>query len=69
MYSPGEKDKLVISVLDTGVGIKAEDKKQLFKMFACLTNTRQMNTHGIGLGLFISKNIVNQFGGEIFCES
>lgn len=66
IYQAGEKDKVVISVLDTGVGIKRNDQKSLFKMFGTLNNTRQMNTHGIGLGLFICKKIVEEFKGAIF---
>lgn len=58
-------DKVVISVLDTGIGIKAEDKRRLFKLFGTVSNTRQMNTNGIGLGLVISENIVKVFGGDI----
>jgi signal transduction histidine kinase len=53
MYQSEQQDKLVISVLDTGIGIKDKDQKQLFKMFGTLKNTQQMNTNGIGLGLFI----------------
>ena len=33
-------DKIVISVVDTGIGIKKKDKKKLFKLFGCLQNTR-----------------------------
>ena len=41
----------------------------LFKMFGTLSNTKQMNTHGVGLGLFICKKIVEQFSGAIFVQS
>ena len=56
-----EKDKLVISVHDTGIGIKKRDILKLFKLFGTLKNTSQMNTQGIGLGLVISENIVQAF--------
>lgn len=58
-------DKIVISVIDTGIGIKPEDRRRLFKLFGTVSSTRQMNTNGIGLGLVISENIVNSFGGSI----
>lgn len=62
MFKPETKrDKLVISVIDSGIGIKPKDKLRLFKLFGCLSNTRQMNTQGIGLGLVISENIVKSF--------
>lgn len=45
MFIPDPKrDKLVISVIDTGIGIKTKDKLRLFKLFGTLSNTRQMNT-------------------------
>ena len=53
-----ERDKIVISVHDTGIGIKKRDIIKLFKLFGTLKNTSQMNTQGIGLGLVISENIV-----------
>ena len=55
ILNPGRKAKIVISVKDTGVGISADDQQNLFKMFGTVKNTRQMNTGGIGLGLFICK--------------
>ena len=59
MYAPEiNKDKLVIEVLDTGIGIQDEEIKKLFKMFGFLKNTQQMNTKGIGLGLYFSNKIV-----------
>jgi len=55
------RDKLVISVTDSGIGIKKRDIIKLFKLFGTLKNTSQMNTQGIGLGLVISENIVQAF--------
>ena len=40
IYRPGDKDKVVISVLDTGVGMKRKDQMNLFKMFGTLNNTK-----------------------------
>lgn len=54
-FEPQERDKIVITVLDTGAGISEKDQKKLFKMFGCLKSTQQMNTQGIGLGLFICR--------------
>ena len=34
------KDKIIIEVVDSGIGIKKKDKKKLFKLFGCLQNTR-----------------------------
>ena len=70
ILEPNEKrDKIAICVTDTGIGIKKKDRLNLFKLFGCLKNTKQMNTQGIGLGLVISENIVKAFGGSIDVKS
>ena len=50
---------------DTGVGISVQDQGKLFKLFGMLEDNKQLNTHGIGLGLVISQQIVEIFGGKI----
>lgn len=70
IYMPHhEHAKLVVTVYDTGIGIKKEDQLKLFKLFGTLQNTIQMNTNGIGLGLVISENIIKAFGGKIGVKS
>ena len=54
-----------MSCIDTGIGIKEKEQRKLFQMFGYLQDTKQMNIHGIGLGLNISKKIVEQFEGSI----
>ena len=58
-----------VTVSDTGVGIQDKDKDKLFQLFGFLETTKELNTKGIGLGLHISKQIVQQFGGDISFES
>lgn len=58
-----------IEVEDTGIGIKKEHQHKLFKLFGFIDATRELNTSGVGLGLHISKQIVKQFGGDIFVRS
>ena len=48
-----EKQSLVVHVIDSGVGISAEDLPKLFTRFGKLHRTSQMNSDGIGLGLTI----------------
>ena len=55
-----------VSVKDSGCGIKPQDRDKLFKLFGTIESTRKkVNTKGIGLGLVISKMIVEQFDGKI----
>ena len=60
---------LVIHVSDTGVGIAKEDIPNLFNKFGKLQRTTEMNSDGIGLGLTIVKQIVEQGGGYVDVES
>ena len=55
--------------MDTGVGIKPDDIGKLFKLFGFLENTKEINTKGIGLGLYICKKITTIFGGSMSVES
>lgn len=56
---------LKIEVIDTGQGIKDEDKDKLFKAFS-QANASINRTHGgTGLGLNISRNLVQLMGGKI----
>ena len=56
-------------MIDTGIGIKEEDQPKLFKLFGYVQDSKQMNIHGIGLGLTISKKIIDQFNGEVSMTS
>lgn len=53
-----------ISIIDTGVGIKPEDAKRLFQPFFSTKSTK-----GTGLGLWISKGIVQKYYGTLSCRS
>jgi signal transduction histidine kinase len=61
--------KLNIIIEDTGVGIKESDLSKLFKYFGKLKDTSNINKKGTGLGLNISKRIVESMGGEVSVES
>jgi len=65
-------DKVVISVADTGIGIEKEDQKHLFEKFYQAGRFDPRNPQeqqGSGLGLYISKNIINLHGGDMWLES
>lgn len=57
------------TVRDTGVGIRQEDMSKLFKFFGQISSTKDINKSGMGLGLTISKMIIQQLGGEINLQS
>ena len=60
---------LEIEVKDTGIGISEENQEKLFKLFGFLEGSKEQNKNGIGLGLAISKQIVEQYEGEISLKS
>ena len=58
-----------IDVIDSGIGIKEDDKDKLFRLFGFVQDAKQMNTNGIGLGLVISDQLVTKMKGKISFES
>lgn len=64
-----EKDKrVIISIKDTGIGVSREDLSVLFSKFKQLKSFDQARK-GTGLGLVVSKGIVEAHGGQIWAES
>ena len=60
---------LIISVRDTGRGIKAENIEKLFTKFERLDVEKNSTTEGTGLGLAITKALVEMMGGKINVQS
>lgn len=65
----GNEKVVQISVSDTGPGIPAEDIPHLFQKFYRVDNSSTRTIGGTGLGLFISRKIVELYGGRIWAES
>ncbi|MCR4647773.1 MAG: response regulator [Lachnospiraceae bacterium] len=64
-----KKDRLRFSVTDTGIGIRNEDIDKLFTSFQRLEETKNRNIEGTGLGLNITKELVEKMNGFITVES
>ncbi|MEG4252715.1 MASE1 domain-containing protein [Microcoleus sp. Pol10D4] len=65
---PGVTVKMVrCTVTDNGVGISAKQRESLFELYVQDPNSRQLT--GLGLGLYLSKQIIKAHGGEIGVES
>lgn len=62
-------DFVAISVKDTGVGIEKHDLDQLFQKFSRIPNELSRQTAGSGVGLYISKEIIDLHGGDIEVDS
>lgn len=62
-------DRMRLEVWNSGPGISPEDQSKLFQKFQRLQSSRQSPVRGTGLGLFITKTIVERHGGNIRVES
>ena len=60
---------IVISVADTGIGIKPEDVDKLFKPFSQVESVYTRTFEGTGLGLALTRRLVEFLGGRIWAES
>jgi len=58
-----------VSVEDTGIGMTEEDLKKLFQKFFRASSAMKVETSGLGLGLYLAKNIVEKHGGKIWAKS
>jgi signal transduction histidine kinase len=62
-------NQIIVKVADTGIGIAPEEVSKLFTKFHRGTSTLTYDYEGVGLGLYMSKLIINQHGGYIKMES
>ena len=61
--------RIVIQVKDTGIGIRERDREKLFNDFVRLDEKRNRNIEGTGLGLNLTKQLLDMMGGTIEVES
>ena len=63
------QDAVAVSVQDFGAGISAESQPHVFERFYRAPDEQQLAVHGLGLGLYVSAEIVRRHGGTIGVES
>jgi PAS domain S-box-containing protein len=64
-----EADQIVISVIDTGIGIKKENHTVIFDQFRQVDQSFKKKREGSGIGLYLVKSIVEMHGGRVELES
>jgi len=68
-FTAGQKLYLIITVQDTGIGIRQEDIEKLFTKFQRVNMEHNSTIEGTGLGLAITYNLLQLMGGSIRVES
>ena len=69
VYKRQDNDFVRISVSDTGCGISPENCAIVFERLAQVKGTTRASRSGLGLGLYISRDLVSRQGGRIWVES
>jgi PAS domain S-box-containing protein len=69
IFLKSKKNEIEFSIKDTGIGIPKDQQHRVFTKFFRAPNATKMATEGSGLGLFITKNVVEAHGGKIWFES
>ena len=64
-----EKNTLICEIEDTGIGIRDKDRKRIFESFCQADSQLKRKFEGNGLGLSISKQLIQMMGGELKHES
>ncbi len=64
-----DEDSFLFSIADTGIGISNDEQSRIFGKFFRSAAAVKAETEGSGLGLFITKNIIEAHGGKIWFES
>lgn len=64
-----EKNYALCEIIDTGIGIEKENIRIIFDRFTQLDSSTTRKYQGAGLGLYITKNLIELMGGLIYVES
>jgi signal transduction histidine kinase len=64
-----KKDMVILTVRDYGIGITEQDMPRLFSKFYRGNNALRAHTEGMGIGLYLSRDILQRHGGDLWAES
>ena len=67
--SSRKSNELLISVIDTGIGIAEDKRHMLFKSYSQIENNETRSKEGTGLGLALSRKLAELLGAELYLES
>lgn len=64
-----ERDKIIFYAADSGIGLTFRDRMRIFSRFFRSERARHTYTDGMGLGLYLAKQIVKKHGGKMYAKS
>ncbi len=64
-----QNDRIYLEVSDTGIGISSEDQRRIFSRFYRVMNVKDDEVRGLGLGLYVTKAIMDAHQGQISVNS
>jgi PAS domain S-box-containing protein len=64
-----QNNAVEVTVTDTGLGISLKDQGRLFHKFEQITSTQEGRPAGTGLGLYISRQIMQKLGGDLYIKT
>ena len=64
-----EKDTIRFSVTDKGIGFSSRERAYIFKKFFRTDRAKTADTEGLGIGLYMAKNIIERHRGTLEAES
>ncbi|GAC1349305.1 MAG: hypothetical protein NVSMB27_21180 [Ktedonobacteraceae bacterium] len=69
VHLSGEQEQVIVSVQDFGIGIDPSQHKKIFERFYQVTDPEERTYPGLGMGLYISSEIVERHHGRLWLES
>jgi signal transduction histidine kinase len=69
LWEDNENNCAMVSVKDDGIGIPARQQIRIFGRFVRADNVRAYGIHGTGLGLYLSRELIERHGGRIWFQS
>jgi signal transduction histidine kinase len=63
------KSRVAVAVTNQGIGITAEEMPQIFHRFKRTTSAKKSGAKGLGLGLYIVRELIEAHGGEVVASS
>lgn len=64
-----DRKNAIVSVQDFGIGIAKDQQQKIFERFYQVTDPEEKTYPGLGIGLYLSSEIVNRHGGQMWVES